>query len=242
MLIIIQQVDVLGALSSDVEDHSKHVENLLKDSGTPAQEFLVYTELMEGAVINGPFRTDERHTVDLQLLHVVRRLPPVRRKLDKYDDVYKNHIARQHQKGQEWFKKLIKNRGEYHEEPAETAWLMEQKIKGEAESELRALHVQMMDNVSRSAAEQLDQDSEDMERVWFDEARDTCLGCEFGVCDGDSPPGHFPDPPPWVCDTCGEQICLHCWYRKTHNFISCGAKHCKLIVKEPGFASSAGKG
>ncbi len=53
-----QEVDVLGALSSDVEDHSAQVQNLLKDLGTPDQEFEVYTEFMKGAVNNGPFRPD----------------------------------------------------------------------------------------------------------------------------------------------------------------------------------------
>ena len=134
-----------------------------------------------------------------------------------------------------WFTKQHKKRGEYQEEPAETAWKMEQTIKTEALAELaaldrdaRALHVQVMDNISRSAAEQMAQDPEEMERMSFDEPRDTCLGCEFGVCDGDAPPGHYPDSPPWVCDTCGEQICLHYWYRKSHNFIHCGSKHCNL--------------
>ena len=53
-----QELDVFGALSSDVEDHSKRVQDLLKDLGTPDAEFQVYTRFMEGARNNGPFIPD----------------------------------------------------------------------------------------------------------------------------------------------------------------------------------------
>ena len=53
-----QELDVFGALSSDVEDHSKRVLELLKDLGTQDDEFQVYTGFMGGAVNNGPFIPD----------------------------------------------------------------------------------------------------------------------------------------------------------------------------------------
>ena len=53
-----QELDVFGALSSDVEDHSKRVLDLLKDLGTQEDEFRVYTGFMEGALNNGPFIPD----------------------------------------------------------------------------------------------------------------------------------------------------------------------------------------
>jgi hypothetical protein len=55
---LFQEPDVFGALSSDVEDHSKRVQDLLQDLGTPEDEFRVYTGFMEGAVNNGPFIPD----------------------------------------------------------------------------------------------------------------------------------------------------------------------------------------
>ena len=53
-----QELDVFGALSSDVKDHSRRVLELLKDLGTQEDEFRVYTGFMEGAVNNGPFIPD----------------------------------------------------------------------------------------------------------------------------------------------------------------------------------------
>ena len=53
-----QELDVFGALSSDVKDHSKRVQELLQDLGTPENEFQVYTGFMQGAVNNGPFIPD----------------------------------------------------------------------------------------------------------------------------------------------------------------------------------------
>jgi hypothetical protein len=140
-----------------------------------------------------------------------------------------NQQARLEQELPELYRKCLTKRVlEFKEEPAETAWCMEETIKGEAEAALHALHVQATASEARSAAEWADVDSEDLERVEFYEARDTCLGCEFGGWEEAWPPGHLPDPSPWVCDTCGEQICLHCGYRKSHNIASCGSKHCNL--------------
>ena len=53
-----QELDVFGALSSDVKDHSRRVLELLKDLGTQEDEFRVYTGFMDGAVKNGPFIPD----------------------------------------------------------------------------------------------------------------------------------------------------------------------------------------
>ena len=53
-----KELDVFGALSSDVKDHSKRVLDLLKDLGTPDDEFLVYTGFMDGRRNNGPFIPD----------------------------------------------------------------------------------------------------------------------------------------------------------------------------------------
>ena len=53
-----QELDVFGAFSSDVKDHSRRVLELLKDLGTQEDEFRVYTGFMEGAVNNGPFIPD----------------------------------------------------------------------------------------------------------------------------------------------------------------------------------------
>ena len=53
-----QELDVFGALSSDVEYHSKRVLDLLKDLGTQDDEFRVYTGFMGGALHNVPFIPD----------------------------------------------------------------------------------------------------------------------------------------------------------------------------------------